>query len=205
MGKQISRQRGMILGKGVNDLGSPKDSNDPSKYVCYITWVNMIKRCYDTKFACKIPTYHGCEICDEWLVFSNFKKWYDANHIEGYEIDKDVLCRYYGMPKYYSPQTCRFVPHYLNSAILLCNGGRGKYPIGVSFNKLVKKFECHICNGKEGRINLGLFTNPMDAFAAYQRAFRKKVNALADNAYKQGIIDSEYCQALKSFDVSIID
>lgn len=57
------------------------------------------------------PTYEGCTVCDEWLYFSNFKKWFDENYIEGFQLDKDIIIR---GNKVYSPQTCCFVPKEIN-------------------------------------------------------------------------------------------
>ena len=60
-------------------------------------WGDMIKRCYDKKELKRRPSYMGVEVCDEWLCYANFKKWYDENvyEIEGERIhlDKDILIK----------------------------------------------------------------------------------------------------------------
>ena len=38
----------------------------------YITWTNMMKRCYDIKTQEKQPTYIGCVTSDEFFCFYNF-------------------------------------------------------------------------------------------------------------------------------------
>ena len=48
-----------------------------------------------------------CSVCEEWKHFSNFKKWFDENYIEGFDIDKDILIK---GNKVYSPEACSFVP-----------------------------------------------------------------------------------------------
>ena len=82
----------------------------------YVCWKGMIKRCYDVKFQEKQPTYKGVTVCKEWLCYANFKKWYDE-HIytienEIIQLDKDILIK---GNKLYSPNTCIFVPHRINS------------------------------------------------------------------------------------------
>lgn len=37
--------------------------------------------------------------------------------------------------KVYSSEMWKFVPHAINSLLLNCKRGRGKYPVGVSFDK----------------------------------------------------------------------
>lgn len=78
----------------------------------YRVWYNMIQRCYDAKFHIKHPTYRGCTVCDEWLNFQNFAKWFSANYVEGLHLDKDIKVK---GNKLYSPNTCLFVSQTDNS------------------------------------------------------------------------------------------
>ena len=48
------------------------------------------------------------------------------------------------MNKIYSPDTCIFVPNRINCAFTKSNASRGKYPIGVSFDKKSNKFRAYI-------------------------------------------------------------
>ena len=48
------------------------------------------------------------------------------------DLDKDILCK---GNKVYSSETWKFVPHAINSLLLNCKRGRGKYPVCVSFDK----------------------------------------------------------------------
>lgn len=75
----------------------------------------MLERCYSARYQERKPTYKGCSVCDEWLNYQNFAKWYDDNY---YEIkgeimclDKDILVK---GNKIYSPENCVFVPNYIN-------------------------------------------------------------------------------------------
>lgn len=80
----------------------------------YRTWYNMITRCYD-KNGKDYKSYgaKGVYVCDEWRLYSNFKKWYDENYKEGCVMDKDILSKKYSK-RFYSPETCQFIDEYDN-------------------------------------------------------------------------------------------
>lgn len=77
----------------------------------YSAWKAMVRRCYDTNDK-QYKTYgaKGVTVCEEWKLFSNFERWYDENHIEGYSIDKDMS----GLNEY-SPAGCKFISKSENS------------------------------------------------------------------------------------------
>lgn len=71
----------------------------------YKVWKSMIERCYNkNNHAYKHYGEKGVTICNEWNLYSNFKKWFDKNYIEGFQIDKD-----FAGGKLYSPETCIFI------------------------------------------------------------------------------------------------
>lgn len=116
------------------------------------------------------PTYIGCQVCDEWKVFSNFKAWMEQQDWEGKELDKDLL---FSGNKTYSPETCVFVSSAVNNFILDNGRCRGDWPIGVSFNKEKRKFEARCSNPFTKKFeNLGYFSCPQDAHKAW--ALRKR-------------------------------
>ena len=59
----------------------------------YSTWASMLNRCYNPKYKEKHPTYVGVTCCEEWLLFTNFDKWFKDNYIKGYQLDKDLLVK----------------------------------------------------------------------------------------------------------------
>ena len=80
-------------------------NKDGSKVWSYYRWLDVIQRCYNQNSnSYKNYGAKGVIVCEEWKLFSNFKRWFDENYIEGYEIDKDL-----GGGKIYSPETCRFI------------------------------------------------------------------------------------------------
>lgn len=102
------RKRNKIYGVGLNDY---KGCVNVGKKIIksYNVWRSMISRCYNEKdYRYKWYGLKGVKVCDEWLYFSNFKKWFDENYIEGYCLDKDVKQK--DIPnKIYSPETCLFI------------------------------------------------------------------------------------------------
>lgn len=141
----------------------------------YIVWGGMLERCYDNKRQEKRPTYKGVTVCEEWHNFQNFAKWYEDNHpkIEGvkFHLDKDLLQENI-KNKTYSPETCMFLPHNVNTFLAnkLSNNTSGY--TGVSWDKHAKKWKAYISLFAEGRKqkHLGLFSTPELASLAYQQA-----------------------------------
>ena len=95
----------MICDVGINDFDGKVKVNGKLINSYYI-WKSMIHRCYNPKnHNYKNYGAKGVKVCCEWKKFSNFKRWFDENYIEGFHLDKDIK----GNGKIYSPQTCLFV------------------------------------------------------------------------------------------------
>jgi hypothetical protein len=156
---------------GINDadyqvvLHEGKGGERRSTWRCpfYSRWADMLSRCYSESRRHLTPTYKDCSICDEWLLFSNFRKWMATQHYEGMHLDKDIL-----VPnnKVYSPTTCCFIPVRVNVFFCGANAIRGDYPIGVSLRSDGKKYrmECFKPFGK--RYN-GSYNTVVDAHNAW--------------------------------------
>ncbi|WP_155292773.1 hypothetical protein [Pseudomonas fluorescens] len=95
-------------GVGIDD--SPEGSEDAA----HTSWLAMMKRVYPKDPTNPYPTYDGCSVDLCWHLYSDFKRWFDVNHIAGYQLDKDIL-----QPgnRLYSPDTCVFVPAYINQTV----------------------------------------------------------------------------------------
>lgn len=189
----------LILGVGVNDVPIPTRSRN-IRNDAYRTWKSMLERCYSDKYHQKEPTYIGCSVCEEWKVYSVFKRWFDENYVEGYALDKDILVK---NNKVYSPDTCCFVPHVINALFIKHDGKRGKYPIGVSaYNK---KFCARINVPPKGSVWLGSFNTPKEAFVAYKFAKEAHVKKMAALYFKDGKITEKVYNALMNYKVEITD
>ena len=150
----------------------------------YRTWSNMLNRCYNEKLQNVQPTYRGCSVCDEWLLFSNFKRWMETQDWEGKHLDKDVLVM---GNKVYSPETCVFVSVEVNSFLTDNLSMRGGLPIGVSYkkrttdmvNEYSKPYVAQIGNLKGKSKHLGLFATPEEAHQAWLTAKLEQAKILA--------------------------
>lgn len=168
----------MIQGVGVIDIFYKKKITSSYKnkdgrlcqkliWICpyYLTWCNMLQRSYSAKEKLKNPSYMHAIVCDEWLYFSNFKAWMEAQDWEGKQLDKDLLVR---GNKMYSPETCCFISSVINSFITECNKSRGQWPIGVYWFKRQGKFKACCRNPITGiREYLGYFDDPNIAHQAW--------------------------------------
>ncbi|EJB2979379.1 hypothetical protein ABXH80_004104 [Salmonella enterica] len=157
---------GKVFGVGLNDV-APISENG-RHFESYTAWKNMLKRCYDLRWQEKNPTYKGCSVCDAWLVFSSFKKWFDINGVTGWQIDKDLLTT---GNKIYSPDRCVFVPKSLNTFLTAHGAHRGAYPIGAHYHKDKRKFMAQI--SVDGvREQIGAYDSPREAHLAW---FNRKI------------------------------
>lgn len=164
--KASTVRRKSIYNVGINDADYRVVYRENNiRYVCpfYQRWQNMIKRCYSKINLQKRPSYVGCSVCDEWLTFSNFKKWMIKQDWQGKHLDKDLLVH---NNKVYSPSSCIFVSREVNGLINIRAKDRGLYRLGVSFDHKKGLFQSG-CNMKGKRINLGSFKLESEAYNAY--------------------------------------
>ena len=188
----------LVCGIGINDYaGCVKIKGKHIK--SYKTWGHILERCYSTRCQIKHPTYIGCSVCSEWLFFSNFKLWYDANYINGFDVDKDILIK---GNKVYSPTTCIFVPRYLNSLLTDAANNRGKMPIGVSErkpnnkNRKVNSTYQASCNNGYGRLLTKTFKTVEEAQEWYAETKKRIVKEQVLRAFLEDGIKSNICTAL---------
>lgn len=193
-----------VCGVGYMGQGNYKGRNGGGKSKSYITWINMLRRCYDEKSKMKNPTYKECYVCEEWHNYQNFAKWYEENY---YEVDgekmtleKDLLIR---GNKIYSPETCIIAPNKINCLIIGCNSARGDYPKGVNFHKASGKYvaQCSVDDCK--RKHLGLFNTPEEAFLSYKEFKEQYIKQVAEE-YRDKIPTKLY-EAMMKWEVEITD
>lgn len=183
IGKSNVKAKRLVYGVGINDIQDCAIGN-----TCYEIWHGILQRTVNEKYKSSHKAYKDASICDEWLLLSNFKAWYDEHYIEGWCIDKDLL----GLnTKKYSPETCCFVPIEINSALTREKFSRG-LPIGVMKKK--GKFIA-VCRHKF----LGTFNTVKDAEKAYLKEKKKRIIELA-NKWKDKIEPRAY-NALINLDI----
>jgi len=164
--KRSINSRKLVCGVGINDANYITNQIiDGSRLVCpyYNRWTIMINRCYSNKFKAIQQTYKECEVCQEWITFSKFKKWMKMQNWNGKELDKDII-----KPgnKVYSPENCAFVNGNLNKILNLQKDKRGMYSLGVTIVKRNNKYHSRVRrNGNQ--ISLGVFSTQAEASDAY--------------------------------------
>lgn len=176
---------------------------------CYVSWQNMLIRCYDSKYHEKEPTYIDCEVDKKWLNLQDFGKWFNENY---YEIENEKMCLDKDIlnkgNKIYSPDNCVFVPNNINMLFVKHDKARGDYPIGVYYDKKSKKFKakCSIYDFKENKNknkHLGTYGTPKQAFKIYKEFKESNIKEVAD-FYKEQIPEKLY-RALYNYEVEIND
>ena len=206
-----------LYGVGIVGLEKCRDENGKVTK-CYETWKGMLRRCYSKKIHDKEHTYEECEVCEEWKLFSNFKKWYDENY---YQIDNDIMALdkdiLHKNNKIYSPDNCVFVNQVINNLFTKSNKNRGDLPIGVKLNNnfiksknkdYSKKYEVMLSwydfeskNKKRGII--GYSDNIETAFKIYKKSKEENIKRIADH-YKEQIPEKLY-NAMYNYEVEITD
>ena len=73
---------------GIGYIGNTCVSINGKKKDSYRAWDRMIRRCYGDNPNYKNSTYKDCTVCEEWLCYANFEKWYNENY---YEIDGEMM------------------------------------------------------------------------------------------------------------------
>ena len=190
------KKRKKLFGVGENDLGECAE-----KTVSYKKWASMLRRCYEKKYNITNETYNDCYVCDEWKLFSNFKRWFDDpvnGYRDGYHLDKDLLFK---GNKMYSPETCCFLPHEINQT--LARKGKDKkdeLPRGVY------KHDNHyeVVMSKFGKTTyIGSAPTVETAFSLYKNERENYIHTLAENYNKDNRITQKVYNALNSYTISI--
>jgi hypothetical protein len=181
-----NKYKRLVCGVGVNDANykvkTTKVVNGKHVIVNYCEiyhlWKRMIVRCHSEKFKEKRPTYAECKVCDEWLFFSNFKRWADNLDYHGKHLDKDVINE---GSLIYSPENCAFVTQLTNSFVVDCGAARGKYKIGVYLNKKANRLVAACRNPfTKKKEALGYFDCELEAHLTWKKRKHELACQLAD-------------------------
>lgn len=180
----------LVYGVGINDVrGVTDELGNPIR--SYTAWRHMLCRAYSESYKLRHPTYVGVSVCPEWHSFSNFKRWYDSNYVDGFQLDKDIL---FTENKTYSPETCIFVPQWLNKLVTDRKNHRGECLVGVirrvSGNYI--GYEAKINRGRGRSEYIGIFKSEYDAHCAYCDAKKGYIESLRENieSVKTGLTDT---------------
>jgi len=186
-----------VLGKGVYIKGKYTFGKKGKPTKEYSVWLSMLTRCYNERFIKNNETYVGCTVCDEWHNFQTFAEWFERNYIDGYQLDKDLIVK---GNKFYSPETCCFIPQEINLLLVNRKRDRGIYPIGVSRDK--NKLAANI-DIKAKRKYLGNYNTIEEAFNVYKKAKESHIVSMAEE-YKDKIPIEVY-HTLLNYTININD
>ena len=186
---------------GVGYLGVGKHVASDKKV--YWLWYGMLQRVYDPPNIRLSRMYKDVEVCEEWKCFQNFAAWcygqkfFNSKGDNGrkYHLDKDLLS---SEGKVYSPNTCCFVPHEINSLVQKNHSKSENSLVGMSYKKLYNSFEASIkIFGK--KVNLGSYKKPEDAFEAYKMAKEQHIKVVAEKW--RGKIEDEVYDLLINYQI----
>lgn len=180
-----------VYGVGILEDGKIYDENKKKK-ISFLYWESMIRRCYSKNNAAQYTSLKNCSVCEEWLHFPVFEKWFDENYYKCGEermcLSKDIL-----IPgnTIYSPKTVFFVPERINNFFTKSDAQRGLYPIGVHYNKISNRFVAQMSaleneeRNTKYQTNLGSFKTPEEVFTAYKTAKESYTKEIADYYLKK--------------------
>lgn len=156
-----------IYGVGINDsvfVTSVFINEKQHIWAPYQMWRSMLKRGYDDNYKEKHPTYKNVGVCKDWHRLSVFWEWLkQQKYVENYQLDKDILGG-----KYYSPENCVIVPHFVNTFINDVGASRGNSLIGTSFREGRGKYQARVNNPFTKKCeHLGEFKDQEIAHAAW--------------------------------------
>lgn len=187
------RPRSLLYGWGVNDADySVLKIVDGKQEKCpyYRRWVSVLTRVNSHS------AYSNVSICPEWKYFSNFAQWMKDQPWEGWELDKDLLSK--DVP-YYSPETCAFVPYYINSAIIDRGHDRKRgIPLGVSMvagDKAMFMVQLTGCLTPE-EYSYGVYSSKEECHQAWQIAKASQLKLAAIQYGLDGGCDKRVTEAL---------
>ena len=154
-------RKSLIHGVGVNDWHESTAEGSEARPF-YNKWRDMLDRCYSGSHA----AYEGVTVCEEWHLFSNFKRWMDSQPWKGKELDKDILFK---GNRVYSPSTCVFVPRIINLQFRKTRNSskQNELPAGVYLYPYDGKVVKYKVNGIGE--HLGYVRDPMEGHKIWQR------------------------------------
>lgn len=187
--KNRKRKNEKRRGKGAREVGLQS----------YHIWHGILSRCDEQKRRERDWAYRDCKVCAEWKDYENFRIWYNQNHIQGYQLDKDILKK---GNKVYCPEYCCFVPQEINLLVKTRGLSATKYPPGVYITN--KGFVAYI-SIKKKQSRLGLYDSAEAAFAKYKEEKEAHIRRVAQEYYDANKIERRVYDALMNYKVEITD
>lgn len=179
----------LVYGAGSNDVpgGSGAHGRDPF----YVVWHGMLKRCYSSKYIARYPAYEGCQVCESWLRFSSFKAWMQEQSWQGMVLDKDLL-----VPgnKLYGPDTCSFIPAWVNNFLSNLVPKTRDLPMGVApaKSRFAARYSC-----RDRPVTIGTYDTVEQAHIAYRRYRLGEIRTRIARYCESESAKPQICEALQ--------
>lgn len=185
--------------KGYIGEGTKKAWDNKNKKLSksYSTWFKLMDRGNSLNTKKRQPTYKDVRVCEEWYNYQNFAKWFGENYVEGWFLDKDILCP---ECKEYSPDNCVFVPREINNLLVSYRNKKSNLPLGVNRNH--NKYSA-VINKWSKKVYLGSFKTPEEAFERYRIVKESYIKEVADKWKSK--IDNRVYEAMYNWKVENID
>lgn len=208
--------KGLVYGVGINDADYPTmkveryilDGKKKTRVLwrCefHSLWREIIRRGYSEKEKQRHNGYLTSKVEPVWHRFSSFKSWMTEQKYAGLSLDKDILV---SGNKVYGPETCVFVPAYVNTCLVLSNSIRGELPVGVSISKAYLEagrkniYNAAIKNKRSERgkqKNLGNFETPYLAHCAWRKEKIKILEKVVSDYAMEDCFRTDVADALMS-------
>ena len=162
-----------VYGVGCIGEGKYKTKENGIRTMYYQQWQNMLMRCYVK--ADRHRPYEDAKVCDEWLNFQTFAKWYDEHYYEVNErlhIDKDIKAKDNNT---YSPDTCMLVPQSINEVFKR----NTKKKTDTDLPETIKRVGTGYKVGFRGK-NLGIYKTVEECFNKYNEVKKEYVKELVE-------------------------
>lgn len=200
-------QRKLIYGVAVNDWHT-SISNGSSKHIPeYKMWLRVLERALSEKWKQQNPTYKDVYVDTRWYSMTTFIEdvstlvGYSQAINKGWHLDKDVIIK---GNKFYSKETCCFLPIEINSLLAIKKSNRGDYPSGVHYIKRHPKRPYCATITRGGKVTiLGYYATVDGAFSIYKTTKEDYIKEVANKWKDQ--IDPRVYDALMKWEIEITD
>ena len=179
------RNKEKVCGVGITDAVAVDSNGNQLK--SYRRWLAILERCY----VRNLPDYQNVTVSNDWLYYSNFKKWFDANITnDGLVIDKDLIGG--GV---YSPSNCVAMTNRLNQKLKKASGVtplRSKKPHSAKWRSSCEWTR----NNGEKIVKSKSFNKKEDALNWYQLQKQSFIFKQIEDDEAQGLISSSHAVRL---------
>lgn len=136
-------------------------------------------------------------VCEEWLDYDQFNKWYEENH---YTVDGERTMLSYRFWNFRNqhivPEECVFLPEKIYFLMQIYEKPDDELPRGVHIVKKSGKYEVNLTENNKSYYRES-FETKEDALSAYENRKREKLIEIAEN-YK-GILSEKIIDRLINF------